>query len=97
MPLEHPNPLGHHAAQPVTPVAEVGALGDMRQRANVAAGVTTADLPASRNQDHTERGVISRQAVLYQCGIAGFEDPQRQLLAGQHGHLQREHRRDGHR
>ena len=63
LPLQHPDPLTHHAAQSVASVTEVGALGDVGQRTDVTAGVPTADLAARRDQHHAERRVVGRQTV----------------------------------
>ena len=73
-----------------------GAAAARSAGADLVADVSPADLAARRDQHHPERGIVGGEAVRHQRGIARFEDPQRQLLAGQHRHLQREHRRDQH-
>ena len=71
-------------------------LGEMRQRPDIASGVPAADLAARRDHHDAERGIVGRKAVRDHGGVARFEDPQRQLLAGQHRPLERKHRRDRH-
>ena len=95
MPFQYPDPLAHHTFEPIAAVTEIRALGDVGQRADVAARVPAADLAPRGDQHDAERRVVGSQTSSHQCGIPRFEDPQRQLLAGQHRHLQREHRHDG--
>ena len=87
LPFHHPDPLTHHTSQAVAAAPEIGTLGDVGDRADVAAGIPAADLAPRSDEHHAERGIICGQAVRNHCGITRFENPQRQLLAGQHRHL----------